>query len=417
MSNSINCNKFEDNLDQDLCIEHENSRTLFLQNDFSDSDSKTNILLSQASVQSPQGTNGNPSDNCFDSSAEMDMFTDNSTDHFNYFHNQSVPCRVPISGGNYNNINVDADGANCEVNGIGSNFVGTNTNGGVVLVPFPFPHLPTPGIIGSNTDDALNHVLSVGGDNPYTYIDESLTNTATLPNQAYPISYLDNIQAIYDSEVNLDYWIRVGIYYAVQNEDYAYGEKLLLPYKKWRWQEMLVGLYMKSKQYTKARALLTSLPSNTQYEAEFKALEHINLDRLLHGENSITDSQIAAVYNIATGTTPAVGYAIPLYYILTGIHIKTTVPTRGSNPRSVVSNKNGGISILPNPVTDNLSIVNLGAKLIGEMQIVDQYNRVQLSISADNLDKVDVSNLATGWYILRGVTKDAEIITVPFIKQ
>ena len=377
----------------------------------------TNILLSKASVQSLQGTSGNPSDNCFDSSADMDMFTDNNTDLFNYFHNQSVTCRIPLSEGNYNKVAVDVDGDNCD-DDIGSNFVDDPIfNGDIAQLPYPFPDLPTPGIIGTKIIIALNNVISVGGDNPYTYINESLINSAILSNQAYPIAYLDNIQAIYDFEKKLDYWIRAGIDYAIQNEDYTYGENLLLPYKKWRWQEMLVGLYMKSKQYIKARALLTSLPSNTQYETEFKALEHINLDRLIHGESSIPASQTAAVHTIATGTTPAVGYAIPLYYILTGKHIATNVPTRGSNKRSVASKENGGIHIVPNPVTDNLSILNLGAKLIGGVQILDQYNRVQLSISADNLDNIDVSNLATGWYILKGVTKDAEIITVPFIKQ
>lgn len=117
-----------------------------------------------------------------------------------------------------------------------------------------------PMIVGPNVDDAITNLVSIGGDDPYTYVDESIPNTEISPNTFYSPTYLSNVDAINAQEKDLDYWIRVGINYAIQNQEYAYGENLLLPFKKWKWQELLFGLYVKSNQLSKSRALLNVLP-------------------------------------------------------------------------------------------------------------------------------------------------------------
>ena len=359
--NSINCNNFADNDNQDLTIEKANNNTIFLNNNFSDSQNEGNIILSEAKVWTEQGSLANPSDNCFHNNSTKDLYADAATQSFQYYHNDAIICRVPSDTDNYNALNTSSEGNNCDVNGIGSNFINDDPDldGDIAQLPFPFPDLPTPGIIGTNINNVLNNLVEAGGDNPYTYADESSTNTEVLPNQIYPIAYFDNIKVIYSSESELDYWIRAGIYYSIQNNDYTYGENILTPMKKWRWQEMLFGLYLKSKQYTKARLLLNNLPNNTAYEGEFIMLQNINLDRFINGEKSITNTQKQIVHTIATGNTPAAGYAIPLYYFLTGITIENTVPSRGeSTKKRKQLSQDARITISPNPVQNLLSISN-----------------------------------------------------------
>jgi hypothetical protein len=416
---SINCNSFTDNDNQDLTIEKVNNNTVFLNNDFSDSQNEGNIILSEANIWVKQGDIDNPSDNCFHSNSTENLYVDATTESFQYYHNTEVSCRVPTYNEYYNPIGVLTDGNNCDVNGIGSNFIDNDPDIDIDIaqLPFPFPDLPTPGIIGTNINNALNNLVAVGGDNPYTYVDESSTNTEVLPNQIYPIAYFDNIQVIYNSESELDYWIRAGIYYSIQNNDYAYGENILTPMKKWRWQEMLFGLYLKSKQYTKARLLLNNLPNNTAYEGEFIILQNINLDRFINGEKSITNAQKQLVHTIATGNTPAAGYAIPLYYYLTGITLENTVPSRGeSTKKRKQLSQDSKIKISPNPVQNLLSISNLYEEKINSIEILDQYQAVRKTVTLNGTNKIDVSQLPSGWYMLRCILNNKESITIPFVK-
>jgi len=418
MNNFINCNLFENNTQQDLTIELNNRFTRFLQNDFSNSQNNGNVILSQARVLNEQGTASNPSDNCFNSNSVEDLYTDTTTTFFQYHHNQVIPCRIPSGNGNYQPLETFADGDNCPNDQIGSNFTGTTSGGHtpIRLLP-PLGGVYTGGIVGPNVTTALNNLLTVGGDDPYTYTDESLPNTEILPNATYAPSYLANIETIYNYESELDYWIRAGIQYAMTNDDYSYGESLLLPFKKWRWQEMLFGLYVKSNQYTKARVLLNVLPNNTAYEVEFIALQHINLDRLLNGEQSITSTQIQTVYAIATGSTPAAGYAIPLYYLLTDIRLQSTVPSKGSGTRnSIETVKVRGLSIAPNPAKDYLTLLNPQNHSLSKLEIIDRFYQVKLRPKADNLDRINISNLVSGWYMLKCVVDDKEIVTLPFMK-
>jgi len=418
-NNSINCNNFTDNDNQDLTIEKANNNTVFLNNDFSDSRNEGNIILSEANVWNEQGSFANPSDNCFHSNSAENLYVDATTGSFQYYHNTEVTCRVPTNNEFYNPIGVLTDGNNCDENGIGSNFIDDDPDfdGDIAQLPFPFPDLPTPGIIGTNINNSQNNLVAVGGDNPYTYADESSTNTEVLPNQMYPIAYFENIQVIYNSENELDYWIRAGIYYSIKNNDYVYGENILTPMKKWRWQEMLFGLYLKSKQYNKARILLNNLPSNTDYEGEFIMLQNINLDRFINGEKSITNVQKQIVHTIATGNTPAAGYAIPLYYFLTGITIENSVPSRGeSTKKRKQLIQDARITISPNPVQNLLSISNSYEEKINSIEILDQYQAVRKTVTLTGANEIDVSQLPSGWYMLRCILNDKESITLPFVK-
>lgn len=417
LDNFINCNRFENNSVQDLTIELDNNNTLFLQNDFSGSQNEGNIILSQADVRDIQGSPANPSDNCFDPNAVEDLYTDVATSFFQYHHNNAIPCMIPSGNGNYQPLNTQSTGDNCQNGQIGSNF--SPPGGGhtpIRLLP-PLGGVYTGGIVDPNVTTALNNLLTVGGDDPYTYADESLPSTEILPNATYAPSYLANIETIYDYESELDYWIRAGIQYAMTNDDYSYGESLLLPLKKWRWQEMLFGLYMKSSQYTKAIALLNALPNNTAYEVKFVDLQHINLDRIINGEQSITPAQIQTVYDIATGNTPAVGYAIPIYYHLTGIRLLSSVPTKNGGTRNSRDVTLGsGLSIVPNPAMDQLMLQNEFNKKLSEVAIIDRQYQVKIKLTADNLDQINISNLVSGWYMLRCIVDNKEIITLPFVK-
>jgi|GEM_PF-4959543 len=392
-SNQVNCNAFEYNTRQDLTVAGSNRDLMFLQNDFESYQNDGNITLVNAEVNDPQGRSQNPSDNCFEISWPLsDIRTDASTMSFDYFHFTDA-CLIPQTVGNYNPIFGQTQGANCNDNGIGSSYTPPSTPD-----PGPrhnndpwFPVIPTDSITGG-VNDQINYVILIGGDDPTTYNDET-DGTNGPPTNTDP-------SVIYDETVELENWIGMGIDYALSHEDYAYGENMLLPLKKWKWQKVLCGYYIRTQQYQKALTFIGTLPQNTDGEIAFKNIQMINLNRLMTKSYVVNKSDKTYIQTTAEGDTPSSGYARALYFDLYGIWIPVIVPRLGNTtiPRSSTTTTTNS-KVSPNPTNDILNVVVVDPSLtLSSISLSDPNGKIVKEFSSSAT--ISMQGLNSGVYML-----------------
>lgn len=74
------------------------------------------------------------------------------------------------------------------------------------------------------------------------------------------------------------------------------------------------------------------------------------------------------------------------------------------------------IFIYPNPTHDELRIKNSSSVTITNIDVIDQTGRIVLK-AVPSAERVDVSGLTPGTYILKAYTREAGIVTESFIKQ
>ncbi|MDF1699104.1 MAG: T9SS type A sorting domain-containing protein [Saprospiraceae bacterium] len=75
-----------------------------------------------------------------------------------------------------------------------------------------------------------------------------------------------------------------------------------------------------------------------------------------------------------------------------------------------------GLSVVPNPVMNELTLKNKFDRKLNDITIIDRNYQVKIKLRADNLDRINISNLVSGLYMIRCVVDDKELVTLPFVK-
>lgn len=390
--NLFMCNEFFDNHEDDVLFESDNFHSLILQNDFVGNDVVNNIRISSASLETRQGYEVNPADNCFEPEV-LDLVTEGSTSHFDYYHyeqSNGQNCEIPHYVGIYTPEGSEERGKYCP-DGPGSNFV---------IDPIP-PIIFTDGEGPTQCDwgyDSLwvhiGVVKKLGGDDPTTVADES---TPT-PRPTYEA---------YQSQVKLDRWIKLMLYRSLKNKNYACAIKLLKMFKTWKWQIRRYGVHILAQEYNEAEQVLNSLANKTDEERSFIRVQQINLDWLKNKNEGykVNDSELKELEMIAKTKTPSAGYAWSLYFELTGeqLDIDISLPQREVKERSKLhETKNNDIAVFPNPVKDRLFLSEHIRSDYEYLKISDANGRKVYGVNIVNLTNgsIDMSTFGKGVYFI-----------------
>jgi len=389
--NQIECNEFGFNQTTDLLVQYENSQTEILQNDFIGAfPVNGNIYMTQnAEILGQQGSLQNPADNCFDGLTDLDIntFSNNSFMYFHFENLNANNCETPEQTNGFAKISTDQTGLNCPV-GIGPTQQPNDPSDHEILPPWDgIDCCETFYCCIDGLDDLINQILNTGGDNPYTYIDEE---TSSFTN--------------FELQQQIDQWINNYIYYLVSNDQTDLATSFLVPFKKWKWQVLLFGLYVENKEYATAQTLLSTLPSNTFEEVNFKFVQSLYLNHSDVSKNySVSENELLQLENIALSISPSAGYAHSLYFKITSILLDLPdikFDNRITENRSSLQDE-GTINLYPNPVKDYIQIENSSAFDIENLEIYSLSGTKIIQIT-DKMEsnKIDVSQLRPGMYIV-----------------
>jgi len=391
-TNSIKCNTYNNVSNIDNAFAFVNNRTQFLENSFIGSHNINSALLT-ASVSDEIGASGNPSANCF---SGTDIFTGeflnlgNSNPFiYHYFDDSnSTGCQEPTNTGTYSKEESFNQGDGYCNGDIGVFNLTNPTGGGSGIIPTTYdPDDACLSCVIDSIELYINIVVNEGGDDPRTEGEE------TPPNQD---------PNLLQHEMVMEEWINFGIFLSIESDNYTFGEEILEPLKKWRWQKRLFGLQVMFGNLDEANTTLLGLSESSKDQIQFKQLQLINLKRI-KGEDvtgAITSTELDLVHQIAIDYEPTNGYARSLYYILTGIRLPYVVPDmRGAIPRN--NPKAQELTLFPNPTNDRLTL-SLPNGQFSNIEILDQFGKTVNSIKVSDAStiQIDVSSLTNGVYFI-----------------
>ena len=219
----------------DIYIKGDNNETSILQNSFINQTlpAFSNVKLQEATIRFNQGSANGAAGNCFNGGDVKRIYSDETTSSFtyHYFGEESEDnCQYPGTDANVIPNDVDQQPQHCVEDHIGIfNIIdGADPNNFVphILPPTLSPADGCNGCIVLGIDSIIQQMISYGGDNPYTDIDESQGGYSDI------------------SEEVLDDWINYGLYVALTTDNYDFAEEILLPLKPWKWQTKLFGVYL-----------------------------------------------------------------------------------------------------------------------------------------------------------------------------
>ena len=253
-------------------------------------------------------------------------------------------------------------------------------------------------------------VTSLGGDNLYTVVEES---------SLYPTE-----TQLHAGEV-LSEWINYGVFSALNKEDYSFAIEILTPFKKWEYQSQLFGVIMLKRDYVGAELFLENMSENNLNEAYFKYIQGINLKIYTNPSDNtaeVTEAMLDSLEVIALSPYPVKGYAASLYYFITGEDVvleKLLEEEKAEEKEETLinSNKNTSaeFSLFPNPTSEYLTI-KTESELIS-LSIYDVNGKNWILRNFSNLQRVDVSMLPKGLYLLQATSEFGKVYNVKFLKQ
>lgn len=423
--NLVQCNEFQSGIIQDLAFVSDNSRTMFLENDFDSPDNyEANVQLYTEATIATQGAAANAAGNCFTETLPNSIALTADANGFDYFYyDQGDPCQIPTSIAStppYELFKSLAFIPRC-LDGVGSNISDPGGTGGDPSSQLPPIGDPSIYACTSCIQDSVNHwvnqVIATGGDDPYTSsVDPSI------PTAPIGIGTNQVITAQY-AELMLDQWINYALFVAIDSENYAFGEQILTPLKKWKWQVKRYGLALLEKDHTKATNILSNLLSSTPEEVAFHQVQVINLKRLAHPIRypyRPTEQELLTIYDVATSYRVCSGYARSLYKVLTGItippDIKTPSPKNPIAPRSATA-ADSGIYVYPNPTESFLTVEGLDDEKSYQYKITDLVGKELFNgtIAKCTSHDLDVSRLGVGLYYLVLINESKASETLKFV--
>ena len=405
------CNEFLNTAYFDIDIFNDNSQMYIIDNDFLSPNVIANIAISEAIIGETQEYDEEPMANCFTDNIPEIYGTTKNEFEFDYhysIHSSAEPCEVPTPLPNEFDLSPENIlGDHC-LNGSGIMNIPPSNSGGLTPYVLDPPMLEPDSLIGgcpSCIRDSINAwvnvVINNGGDNPYTPIEETASNISI------------------NGLAEMEDWINYGLYIALENQDYAFAEQILLPFGKWKWKVRLYGIYLTSGQYTKARNLVNSLPISSTNEIYFNDVADINIKRheAINGIYTPSASEELKLIEIALSDEPTSGYATSLYNHLTGKSVVKNYPfPLDIHNRKAKSEEKKKYLLYPNPVDDKLYVEFISDLL---PKTVTLYNLRGELVEKHKVNSkkftLDFSNYSSGFYIFQILFPGGKIVSEKII--
>lgn len=186
-------------------------------------------------------------------------------------------------------------------------------------------------------------------------------------------------------------------------------------------------ILMDNEMYAEAAAYLNQMNTSENSDAlDYVTIQSINLgyyNNIGHYILSMADKN--TLYNIGIKTTPISGLARGLYYKLTGEKMEVDWIYEGSlvefRNKQETGNKELLIEIYPNPVDDNvlnilLNQTDMEAGIKADIYDTQGNNVKNLDMSGQNHVTIDVSDMASGVYIVSFLKDGQWVKTQRFVK-
>ncbi len=169
----------------------------------------------------------------------------------------------------------------------------------------------------------------------------------------------------------------------------------------------IYGTMVSNQDYSTARGYLTTLPSSTTEEADFKTVQHINLDRLEDYTYTPSTTVLNTLSTIGVHEYPLSAYARSLYHYFTGEKIEMVLPYDDDDPRidprSAKLVDNVLMSISPNPNNRMFDIV-LTTTLRADLWIYNsngkEVKRLDIETGSNQNVSMDLSSSPEGIYFV-----------------
>jgi PKD domain/Periplasmic copper-binding protein (NosD) len=212
---------------------------------------------------------------------------------------------------------------------------------------------------------------------------------------------------------------------ALAEEQYASIEEMLLEFGSTVEKRMLISLFVKQKEYNKARNVLNQLVAENVEDTEYSKVQHLLLDYLSNLETfRFTGEQEQTVKQLALSFEPAAPYARALYYLVTGIYlvpewqdtgIEGKQLQEGSFSQSAPATE---ITCSPNPAIDYLAIIYPGLFDGGDYQIVSAIGLpIATGLLTNQILELNTSSFDSGIYFLIATTTKGVRRTIKFAIQ
>ncbi|MCB9274559.1 MAG: right-handed parallel beta-helix repeat-containing protein [Lewinellaceae bacterium] len=194
--------------------------------------------------------------------------------------------------------------------------------------------------------------------------------------------------------------------------DYETAEELLLQEGTHDALAGRMALNIRAGNFSKAEALLDSMPQITPRQQAFHFLMSLNLQMTASDSIILSPAQEQALYDIAESNFPESGYAKGMLSFLKGAVFMPNVPEVPVEPRSIEQgiepeappSGNHEVSIFPNPAREQV-IVQFNAPLLqaGELWVTSLFGRlVERRVLETGLSSVelDTRHFTPGSYLL-----------------
>ncbi len=168
-----------------------------------------------------------------------------------------------------------------------------------------------------------------------------------------------------------------------------------------------IGLKLFQEDFSTAQVLIQNLPTETEDDQNFKAIQKINLEWQTTGpEFALSTAQETTLDNIVASRTPSAGYAKSLLTILNDDIFDPELPDllEERSVESIVSGETHQVfSIKPNPASGfvNISIPKHAEAAGGILRITNLNGRVikELSVETGQEVTVSIADWKDGLYI------------------
>lgn len=400
--NRNSCNLFDNISGVDNGYMLDNHNSTFLSNEFTGIHG-TNFSLISATMSNNIGSNDVAAGNCF-SDNSIDIYTAGAFasgpgPSFNYYYKSGNAnnCEEPTNVGNYVKVPTFSNPFDCQGNkGIfnlidpdsdGKNGFVYDTSAGANANKF-VGHISYAAILGkiSTYRDSL---IGLGGDDPYTYADESIGQGTSMR------------QLMAEK---LEQWIRYAVLRGIDDNNFGFAEQVLSPLNKWRWKAQYFGVKMLQAKYAEAQSILIAMPANTLDEQYFKTVQGINIRFMSDTSetNPITGSDITTLEVIANSHEPSSAYARSLYRLLSGNKIQFEMPILNQpTPLSRINSSiqdNAHTIIFPNPNNGEFGLIS--SKNIRAIKIINSIGMDQRFSANSSYSKIQLIGSKPGIYLI-----------------
>jgi len=385
-NNQIACNEMQNGNLGILAI-GENKEFQFLSNDFIlNSDGYDFVLMNDpfylinGSIRQNQGSSTSMAFNCFSKFDQPDITTLGPTTSFNYYFEDQLflDCILePSNPGNYTKIGLE-----------GIPYPDYCVDGG----PFNNPLVPT-------LADLISRRLLIQQLLP------SISTDLNSLNQYLKLSQ--------EKELVLKKLLNTSI----NNAEYLMVENLLNGEQSTAASWIIFGLRLKRQDYLGASSLLEALPIVTQLDQDFRAVQRINIQRLVNQEPILlTEAQGNFLNSLANGNSPIRAYARGILGILEN---RRYYPEEYdfNLPRStgkVQPIQNATYHVFPVPADQKLTIT-VPNKLLNNQVHISMYNLIGQMVygteinSEDGQAIIETQLFDSGFYIIE-VVEDNKVV-------